>query len=696
MKKTLLSLLLCASAGNLATHAISIDQEVNIYCIGGENNRGVYTISPSTGTPVKISGSTYIQYDCKGSGGTFTDTETLYGTKVLYGSYYQLKATAAGNEDGIWSHSIYKYQGFTQDIVAYDMAYNESDGKIYGCFKIDGSSWYFRFGTYDGETGTVTAINSQLTLPYNALAFDGEGTLWGVRGTDLVVIDTATGTATVKASLPFTTGTNPATAAIDRASGKMYVTGKASAYATIKAVYEIDLRTLESTKKFDFSSNTVDFTCFFIPGADDKSIPAATTDLRGVFTGNGKDVKVSCTAPSTDKKGGELKGSLRWALTIDGEAPAADAEGTIEPGAPFEKTYAMDDGWHKVAISFSNDDGKGAETTADILAGYDTPTAVSGITLEQHGASVDIAWEAPAAKNGGLLDESAITYSIMRLPDSTAVATAITALSASDMLPEGNITAYSYVITVNCNGTPGESATSPTVNYGDPYTVPYSQDFTDASAFSAIGFKAENTQGHDLTWVLDDNNGNRCAVLQYNRFDYPKGYALYLPMMSLQSGKTYTLGFKASISLPDDSGQQQTDMRILLSRSQSLDTDYVIEPAITDNFDFHVVNYTDRDLFIQKTFDFSVEEDGIYSICLYEKGTDNYNNVSKFCLDDITVKEKNPSAIGAIEADGESRVEIFDLRGIRLYNGSNDSMPSEITPGVYVIVKDGKAEKKSL
>ena len=49
MKKTLLSLLLCASAGNLATHAISIDQEVNIYCIGGENNRGVYTLAEGPG-----------------------------------------------------------------------------------------------------------------------------------------------------------------------------------------------------------------------------------------------------------------------------------------------------------------------------------------------------------------------------------------------------------------------------------------------------------------------------------------------------------------------------------------------------------------------------------------------------------------------------------------------------------------------
>lgn len=255
--------LLAGSAYAAGPQRIEIDDEDDaalIYAVGAlDGNKGVYTL-PLSGTYAadKISGSTYIQYNFNGSGGTFVSKETVYGTYDAGFSIYAGKATAAGGADGPWSHVTWNYRNmsdytnYTYEIVATDMTYDAVGGKIYGWFKADNDGFSYHLCIYDGEAVTVTPVGGTSSIVLNAIAADGSGNLWGVDGASGVLysISKTDGTPTKVGSLGVSGYSYPnQSAAIDPASGKMYwsALNMMSAY-----LYEIDLTECTATMVYSF------------------------------------------------------------------------------------------------------------------------------------------------------------------------------------------------------------------------------------------------------------------------------------------------------------------------------------------------------------------------------------------------------------------------------------------------------------
>ncbi len=616
---------------------ISVDEEVVIYAVSTtDGNPGVFTLnaSGSNCNPTKISGSTAIGYNFQESGGTFISTETVYGTKnTSYGSVYAIKATAEGGESGPWSYTYMRDKDdnktYTYEMVASDMAYDAISKKIYGWFKADSYDYNYRLAEYDGEKHTIIPIGQPTSTCITALAFDAQGTLWGIAGHDsgkLYMIDRATGELTEKGQLGITAYGTGQSAAID-ASGKMYWGAVMNSFSA--SLYEVDLETCEAKQVYSFPMGQR-YNAFFIPGpATKKGAPAAIENLTAKFNGN--DVTVTFTAPSKTFGGADLSGELTYTLTIDGEAPAADGTGKINAGDSFEKTYAMSQGQHIITVGLSNAIGESPKSSAEVYAGFDTPAAVTGITTSVDGSNVTISWNAPAGINGGTLDNSKISYDVVRNPGASVVAEGTKDLSVTDVIPDGFVKTYSYTISVVFDGETGQSATSEALAIGKPYTVPYLQDFESIDNFAEAGISAVAVNGADFTWKHGEIDGNKCAVVDVisgTKHDY----ALFTAPMTLRAGVNYTLKFKIACSATYAS----TGMRIFLSKSQSINENDNIYPFIDPNLSFQIFDANDANKFKEQTYSFTAPEDGTYSVGFYETFGNRFDSQSIF-IDDIEV-----------------------------------------------------------
>ncbi|MDE6331110.1 MAG: DUF4394 domain-containing protein, partial [Muribaculaceae bacterium] len=328
MKKILLQSLALLGMG-LVTHSatatpvkridIGEDTPTKIYAVSAGSTKGVYTLSTADANTDKISGSTYIQYSFDNSGGTFVSKEKLYGTKATDGlvpQIYAITATAEGGEDGPWSHTFYKY-GYTGYIIAKDMTYVAGEDKIYGLFRTNPyNDLYQSLAVYDGEKVEATKI-ADLASTYTAIAADSKGELYAVSGNygKLVKIDKTNGAVTEIGSLGVVMQSTPQSAAIDPATDKMYWVAGANAYSP-QSMFEVDLTTGAATKLYDFPMGTK-FQALWIPAPEaDKNAPGAPENLSARFTGNGKNVQISFTAPDKTFSGNTLQGELDYTVYV--------------------------------------------------------------------------------------------------------------------------------------------------------------------------------------------------------------------------------------------------------------------------------------------------------------------------------------------------------------------------------------------
>lgn len=623
---------------------ITVDEDVVIYAASANSGgAGVYTL-PTSGSfnPTKINGSTYIQYYFQNSGGTFTSKETLYGTSNTNYGVYAAKATAEGNgTDGPWSHTFWSYRDasntpFTYEIVASDMAYDEISKKIYGWFAADNYNSEYHFCEYDGDNFKVTPIGPNVRTNITALAFDAKGVLWGIEGGSgkLYTINKANGSLTEKGSLGVAASYPGQSAAIDPASGKMYwgaVPNQMSA-----SLYEVDLEACTATKVYDFPMGKR-YNAFYIPApATKKGAPAEITDLSAVFTGNGNDVKVSFTAPSKTFGGSDLSGELTFTVKIDDTVPETDGTGKINAGASFEKTYTMTQGNHTVTVVVGNAVGDAPAASATVYSGFDTPGAVSGLTATADGNNVAISWGAPSGQNGGIVDLSGISYRVVRNPGTVLLAENTGETALADVLPEGHVKEYTYTVTVFSGEQEGISATSEGISYGSPYTIPYSQDFESIGSFAESGLKAIAVNNASQTWKLGEMNGNKCAEVA-GIASTKHDYTLFTAPVKLTAGTEYTLRFGLAVS----AAYYQTGIRVFLSKEQNMNDENAITPYIAPNLGLSVWNPDDANKLKEYSYQFTVEEDGVYSVGFYDFASDRSGAYSIY-LDNIEITGKLP------------------------------------------------------
>lgn len=676
MKKFLL-IMAAAACGCVSSSAIGIDEEkapTLIYCVGTQPSaRGVFTL-PVEGefAPVKISGDTYIQYAFVNSGGTFTGKESLCGTALNYGSNYAYSATKDGGGDGPWSHTFYNYrdsnnQPFPFSIIATDMTFDATTGRVYGWFKRNAEGSLYGLGIYDPEAVTVTAIGEETATMVRAIATDSKGDLWGIGEGQLYRIDKTSGALTSAGTLGVASVEACQSACFDHETGMMY-------WGIPTGLYRVDVDAVKAEKIYNFPAGQ-GFSGFYIPEPESAgAVPAAVHDLQASFGVDGVGVKF--TAPSATAAGKPLSGELAFELTVDGEPLDA---GTIEAGATYSRTFVLAEGTHTLGVKASN--AKGASTLAEIsvLVGYDEPTSVGNLHAELADASgkVALTWTAPVGVNGGVPDMARISYAVVRNPGNHEVASGLTATEFTDEIPEGYWAGYFYTVSTCLDETAvAEALTSEPLMLGKPYGVPFEMTFDGAETPEELGIRIVDADNNGTWNFADGTDGNRFMQTTGGNYKNRSDYLL-LPPVELKDATPYVLKFRLSNS----STFHGTQLRVFLTPDQSTDEAAFVTPYIESALDY-TPDEGGQGVFADFEMEFTVAADGAYSPAFYDFG--EYYTSNAVAIDDVRIEDAQNGIreVGAGLDGRESAAYTVDGRRV--------AAPGR---GLFIIT-DGKSARK--
>lgn len=644
---------LCLGACLLAS-AIVVDAQQRIgvsegnpmfYAVGATDaNKGVYKL-PLEGefpeVPEKISTTTIggMQWSFQQSGGTFISKEKAVGSAFLSGSrYYVVIATSDGDgENGPWSHSYYSYRNdnledYNYTFRATDMTYDAASDKVYAWCYYNSYGISTALAVFNAEAQTVEFVGSASYTQIDALAIDANGQLWGIAGQSgmLYKIDKSNGAMTEAFSLGVSSynGSNQS-AAFDPSTGKLYW-GAANMYSNYLYVIDVEAQSCELVYNFPAGKK---FNGFYIPGPDTKSgAPAAPENLSAAYTGTATDMLVSFNAPTLSYGGVELTGELTYHIQVDGSEVAT---GAIQPGDEYSESMTMTEGLHSLTVYLSNEVGDGTPVSVDAHAGYDEPAAVTDLAANVDGSSATLTWKAPMGKNGGLVDMSKVAYSVSR--NGVEIATSVTDTEYTDTLDEAPMAEYVYNVTVVFDGEAGDSVSTDGLLIGTPYSIPFKQDFEEIETLGSVAFKAIcEIPDNCNDWQMNYLDGNKCVSLSYMTYGTVYDH-LFTSPLQLLSGVTYTLKFKVACNVVGESPA----MRVNLSKSQSLNSDDYIYPWIVSKIKY-TCNADNVGQFIELSYDFTVEEDGVYFIDFYDT-TNSWNYDSAVYLDDIEITGAFPT-----------------------------------------------------
>lgn len=699
-----------------APQRIIIDDEkpLEIYALGASSKVGVYKLNPTDlSNPTALAFGAYIQYTGSnlGGGGTFLDAETVVGVKYNY-SPYPFEATAAGTDEGAWAHSYFALSYYIPGNV-YDMAYDEASGDIYCWYDVN--TFYKALGKYDRASHTITRVGSAPSTAVYALAVDADGQLWGV-GTYGVLykIDKTTGVAEDVTggygSSAYFQVDLPMSAAIDPASGLMYIVGKASSFDTSASMMKVNLSDLsvENLGKLDGWYN-----CLYIAGSSiADGAPAPAENLAAAF--NGTKTVVTFTAPSQTHAGGELSGELDYTINVDGEDVAA---GKVNAGEDASEELDLADGTHEITVVLSNAAGAGKSVKTSVFSGFDVPGNITGLTATAEGSKVSLAWTAPEGVNGGTLDMSKLRYTVTRGDDE--VASALEATEAEDEVT-GNVREYTYTVTVVYGEAAGQSQ-SVTVMAGAPYDIPYTLDLNSIENFGEAGVTVldPNTGNYAAspTWSLSTVGEENCAV-SYSLYYFNRSEYLFLPPASYKASAIYTLSFKAAASGTNANDLKTAKLRVLMAAEPTSDeealTDLYTNPLDDTKNYIEVAAKANEYDWADYSVEFSVAEDGVYCVGI-EEFAGLYENDATVAVKDFAISVRYPTPANVsdftaapqagnnrnidlsfrLPADDTDGFLLPALSAVEIYRGSEliETLTEDLTPGTIKTYTDEMAPR---
>lgn len=694
---------------------IEDEKPLEIYALGAGSTVGVYKLNPSDlSNPTALARGYWIQYSGSsvGGGGTFLDPETVVGVKYSYGTPYPFEANAAGTDEGPWAHSYFASSYYIPGNV-YDMAYDEATGDIYCWYDLNA---YNRcLGKYDRSSHTITRVGSAPSTAVFALAMDAEGQLWGVGTYGMIYkIDKTTGVAEdvtggvgSRAQLQ---SSSPMSAAIDPASGLMYIVGKVGTYDTYSSMMKVKLS--------DFSVENLGplegyYNCLYITGSSiADGAPAPAENLAAAF--NGTKTVVTFTASSQTHAGGKLSGELDYTVSVDGEELAT---GKVNAGEEASKELDLADGTHEITVVLSNAAGAGKSAKTSVFSGYDVPGNISGLTATAEGMKVTLAWTAPEGVNGGMLDMSKLRYSVTR--GTEEVAAALEATAVEDEVT-GNVKQYTYTVTVVYGDVAGQSK-SVSVVAGVPYDIPYALDLNSIESFGEAGVTVlDPNTGNSVastTWTLTKDGDDNCAVsnstIYFSRSEY-----LFLPPANYSASAIYTLTFKAASNGSNQYDLRSSKLRVLMASEPTSDeealTDLYTDPLDdTKNYIEIASKFKEYD-WTDYSVEFTVAQDGVYCVGVEEFAAAYETNAALAVKDfAVSVRYPKPANVSdftaAPQTDNNRNIDLSfklplnDVEGFQLsslskveiFRGSDliQTLTEDLTPGATKTYTDEMAPR---
>lgn len=427
-------------------------------------------------------------------------------------------------------------------------ALDPTTGNVYGItYKAQGSGVQLTILDFSVDNVSFTDV-APMTGVWNSIAFDKTGQLYGIRnnGTSTdhgFVVDSATlckidktnGAVTEVGQLGVHS-TYLSSSCIDPRTNRMFwnvILADDTGY-----MYEINLQTAETTLLYQLDYADEIMGMFIpVPTAEDLA-PDEVENVNIEF--NEGSLSGTCTFKTPSRFFNGTTGT--GAMTV--HVHANDVE-VASASAGWGQDVSLDvtvpqAGNYTFKIFASNSTGNGPTSKIrNVWVGNDTPAAPTA-TLEYSDGMMNVSWPAvEGTVNGGWLDTSSLTYTVVRNADdqSTQVATGLTGTTFSEPIEptDGHIINYSYsVYAVTGDLTSGAGTTNEVVlGY---YTPPYNSDFGN-NGFE--GWTIIDANEDDVIWRLDGN----LAKITYNSRMAMDDYLITPPLM-LSSEKSYKLKFK--------------------------------------------------------------------------------------------------------------------------------------------------------
>lgn len=435
------------------------------------------------------------------------------------------------------------------------LTYDPSQGKIYALANIkvtDETGFIERYypalaevDTYTGFTTPIARIPSMI-----ALAATPGGELFAIsKGDDasLYRINKTTGDCMLVG--PTGIATNFAQSmAFDPVTGKLYWAAVRSNGSS--GLYEVDTATGAASLIFNFANNE-EYTGLYIPAPDvADGAPAAVADITATFADGALSGSFTVTAPAATHSGTALSGNVTLTLLLDG---AAAHTASVAPGASVTIDRTVTEGVHSLTAYASNGAGDGPRRTLSKYMGIDAPGAVSNLTATAvDGGKAHITWTAPTAgRHDGYVDPAQLTYTVVRQPDRTTVASGLTSAYFTDpvALPAAN---FSYEVTPYCGDRQGVTASTAAALFGQGSNLPCRFDFAtreDYDLFTVID--ANGDWDGDYNWggwmygpdfkFIREEDGT-CAIYCYHPDNAADDW-LITPPVTVEQGKKYRVKF---------------------------------------------------------------------------------------------------------------------------------------------------------
>lgn len=563
------------------------------------------------------------------------------------------------------------------NIMANDLAYRKSDGKVYGYFwdgSQDTDDPTYTFGTIDYTSGEVTTINANTdNLYYIALAFDNDDKLWGLDASgNLWNVDPTTGNVIGGAHvLPFEKQRAQffQSMTCDTRTGLLYYAGIDIDHNT--ELFQINTKTFTLQKVADIP-NKYELVCLYIPDvttADDA--PAGIGDLKLDFDEGALNGTATFTLPSKTFAGETLSGNVDYRVIADGDTIAS---GSDAAGSKVSAPISFDKSGFKTFSVVPVQNGKyGPESEkTKMWVGPDIPKAPENVTLTNDGKNIRLSWsKVTEGVNGGYVNPDEVTYDVMLLPDSIEeVGISDTVYTAT--LPDSPLKDYHYSVRAVYKDQESDAVNSNHIQAGDAYSVPYTEGFDSDDDFNLFS-------------VLDFGGSGSWASSWYNvRIFHFSGQSddwLITPPIKFTTGKEYEVECTASpgyTSNPDS-------LQILLGTNVNDTSSFrEIVPGVKVNKDNQKIGGT-----------FSVSADGEYRVAFRSLGDDNSYGI---ILDNIKVTEKTaltaPDSVTNLKA---SAAENGQLKATIEFNAPTKNLDGgNLTALDSIVVYRGDTEVQKL
>ena len=674
MRKSLLLL------GALLASATALHAETQLIgCMYGSsagNKSGIYKISTTSPTITMLS-----------------DKPQATGGGVLAGDTYycQWYLSIMGSE--VWSNmasdtETWEMQGAVgaRDTWAFDLAYDDSTDRIYGCFhdpdeNYEGQRLVFGWikpQDYITDYATVNPV-CDVFVNYAGMDFDSTGQLWAISREGLLLkIDKETGATTLVASTGLVSDYNT-TAAIDRATDTMYyfLQLKAGSGATVDqtSLYTISLADGTATKVYDLpGAEAVQGLGIFVPLAEDKA-PAAPADLALSFTDAALNGSISFSVPANTYDGATAAGNVDYKVAY---RPYEDemaeyrqlATGITTFGTRVDVPVTLPgNGWYSFSVTLGNATGDSPRTLIDKYVGYDTPLSPSEVTATVDGENVTVSWTAPTKTlHNGYLDAEALTYKVVRMPDEVTVGENLTASTLTTPAPTpSERTHYTYNVYADNHGMTSAHSASNTLAIG-AYAVPFQCDFLTEDEFSDFTV-LRKVAYPDFIYTWEYNIGAKGAKLSNTIRDDDDW--LITPGLALEAGHTYELTLEIGNNDANNPGKFEVSCGTEPTREGMAQHTLMAETGVTAK----------RPAFETFTVTFTPETSGTYHFGVH--GVTPARSWDDLFLYSIGVKDNTETSVNGIILDTET--EYYSIDGRRLSEAQ--------AHGLVIVRRAGKVYK---